>query len=714
MDSGSTSGLLQCSSMDTTWSDWILDSNYNNVNEDDLAAEISKLNDLAYQTDDEHLVTSGQESDIEVTLAVDHNVETSEPTYGVTIDTVDKEHTKLDSELFGGYVSSVLQYSDVDVGQCSPVSQEDRGDDALVQNNEEVVSPNDKRNQSEPSLLPHIVTVQGEITVPSPNVTPQITIQVDSHVSQNSSDTGIGLSNEGGYSFPSADVEIDVQTKENAPGSRGKSRKVTVVCDKHEDVMAVSYCKLCDGLVCENCVINLHVGHQVEPVANAIETKKQELVEMLDILTENYIPKLHQRIISNTHFRKRYEDRIDELMNEVKTRETKLQSLLQNTTAAHIATLSNHRKDQKEKSCRVETEWDDRLVHIRDLVKEGHTVCTPGKAFRVVKDLSSTLKSLDAALGELHGTIQTPALARSDISEEVVTDLLGALTTTEERSVDLPQQENLELHTTFKFAKNSIWALETHGDGSAWIAAHEDSTIRLVTKTGVVLRCVTLSAKVYDITVNADGNLLISTVHDHHVWQLSSSRDIKRFVKFKDMYPCGMFASPNGHVFVGLVGGGLRDKHANSRQFVVKISSTGNVLQRYEKDETGNALYSLPYRICENTNNDVCVVDWTDPAEARLVVTDQTGKLNFIYTGFKEDAHAFRPGGLTCTPAGMILICDIYKDFIHVLNKDGQCTMLLNSERLGGLYGPCDLSLDPDGFLWVGGCKGNIQCLKYS
>ncbi|XP_033728242.1 uncharacterized protein LOC117317533 [Pecten maximus] len=712
MDSGSTSGLVQCSSLDTAWNDWIFDSSYANVNEEDLAAEISKLNDLAYETAEEHRMVGG-ESDISVRLAVGQTVETSNSKYGVVIDTLDEEPIKLDSEIFGGYVSSVLQYPDD--FQYSTVSHEDRPDDVLVRNSDEAITPNTCNKPPDPKVIPSIVAVQGEVSISSPDSKHEITVQADMCFPQHSPEADKAPPKEGEYSCPKADSEIVVQSGEPAAGSIIRNQKVTVPCNKHSDAVAESYCKVCDELACVSCVCSRHLGHQLKPVEDSIETKKQELVEMLDILTENYIPKLHQRIISNKHFSRKYEDRIDELMNEIKTRETKIQTLLRNTSAANITTLRNHRKQQQETSSRIEAEWDDRLVNIRDLVKQGHTVCTPDKAFKVVKDLRSTLKSLDAALEELQGTILTPTLADSqDMSLDMVTEMLGTITTTEDSSDERPQRENLELNTTFKFSKNSIWALVTHGDGSAWIAAHEDSTIRLVTKTGVVLRSVTLSTKVYDITVNADGNLLISAVHDSHVWQLSSNRDITRFVKFKDMYPCGLFASPKGHVFVGLVRGGLPDKHADSRQFVVKISAKGSVLQRFEKDEAGNALYSLPYRICENANDDVCVVDWTDSAEARLVVTDQTGKLNFIYTGFKEDAHSFRPGGIACTPAGMILVCDIYRDIIHLLNGGGQCVMLLNSQRLGGLYGPCDISLDADGYLWVGGCKGNVQCLRYN
>ncbi|XP_060079053.1 E3 ubiquitin-protein ligase TRIM71-like [Ylistrum balloti] len=710
MDSGSTSGLVQCSSVDTAWNDWIFDSNYAHVNEEDLAAEISKLNELAYQTGEEGLVVGGQDPGMSVRIDVEKSLETNKSKYETVIDTFDEEQIKLDSEIFGGYVSSVLQYPDI--VQCPTVSREDNIDEAPVYNNEEVILSRNKRNPTEPVVPLNDVALQSEVSFSPPDAASTITVHADTSFPHNSLDTGIAATHEEGYLFPKADFEVVIGSDENTPGDSSTNPKVS--CSKHPDVVAESYCKVCDELACTNCVFCLHGGHQLEPVSDAIETKKQELVEMLDILTENYIPKLHHRIISNKQFSQKYEDQFDEVMNEIKTRESKLQSLLRNTTAANIAILSKHRKQQKERSSRIEAEWDDRLVHIRDLVKEGNTMSTPGKAFQVVKELRSTLQSLDVALEQLQGTIPSPTLAISDISQDKVTELLGALTTIEDKGIERPLRLNLELHTTFRFTKNSVWALVTHGNGSAWIAAHEDSTIRLVTKTGVVLRSVTLSAKVYDITVNVDGNLLISAVHDSHIWQLSSNRDVTRFVKFKGMYPCGLFASPKGHVFVGVVGGGLRDKHANSRQFVVKISPAGKVLQRFEKDAVGNALYSLPYRIHENTNNDVCVVDWTDSAEARLVVTDHTGKLNFIYTGFEEDAHSFRPGGLTCTPAGMILLCDIYRDIIHVLNRDGQCVNLLNSQRLGGFYGPCDISLDKDGYLWVGGCKGNVQCLRYN
>ena len=272
------------------------------------------------------------------------------------------------------------------------------------------------------------------------------------------------------------------------------------------------------------------------------------------------------------------------------------------------------------------------------------------------------------------------------------------------------ENRTLPLVSKFRTSRKAIWCVNASSDGSIWFTIHNENVLNRMSESGAILRSVNLNKKIYDFTVTVSGSLLISLVMDNKVWQIQPDGEPKSFIEFKDMLPCGIHAAASFCIYIGITNAGMPDI-SEKMSYVAKLTNLGNVIQKFEVDELGNRLFSLPYRIRENINGDLCVVDWIHETHSRLLILHPSGKVKAIYTGFSDE---FRAGGITCSPSGNILICDILDDTIHVLNQLCECLMMINSDSGAGLYGPCDLTIDRYTRLWVGGCRGDIQCLKYN
>ncbi|XP_062591580.1 uncharacterized protein LOC134253080 [Saccostrea cucullata] len=125
---------------------------------------------------------------------------------------------------------------------------------------------------------------------------------------------------------------------------------------------------------------------------------------------------------------------------------------------------------------------------------------------------------------------------------------------------------------------------------------------------------------------------------------------------------------------------------------VVKLSKFGKKHFEIESDKN-RPLFICPTHIAENGNGDICVSDVN-----AVVVTDAGGFLRFRYTGAQSDPQ-FDPYGICCDSKNNIIVADMMKNRIHVINQNGE---LLHYIQYKDMHMPRALCIDEHDNLYVG------------
>ena len=64
-------------------------------------------------------------------------------------------------------------------------------------------------------------------------------------------------------------------------------KKVTHFCSNHKDQQLRLYCETCDDLICHDCTVKLHQGHQYDLISDTFEGHKADIVASLEPMKEN-------------------------------------------------------------------------------------------------------------------------------------------------------------------------------------------------------------------------------------------------------------------------------------------------------------------------------------------------------------------------------------------------------------------------------------------
>ena len=174
---------------------------------------------------------------------------------------------------------------------------------------------------------------------------------------------------------------------------------------------------------------------------------------------------------------------------------------------------------------------------------------------------------------------------------------------------------------------------------------------------------------------------------------------ITEFIKTGDWAPFSLHSSRiNGDILVGM--------EKDGRAKVTRYNKAAKEIQYIQRDNNGQELYSLPYYITENINEDICTSDFK---KRKVVVVNKSGQHMFSYTG---QGSRFRPWGICTDVLGHILVCDIASKTVHLLDQDGGFLFFILSEQQG-IEHPRGVCVDDENNLYVGQLNNTVTVYKY-
>jgi hypothetical protein len=139
------------------------------------------------------------------------------------------------------------------------------------------------------------------------------------------------------------------------------------------------------------------------------------------------------------------------------------------------------------------------------------------------------------------------------------------------------------------------------------------------------------------------------------------------------------------------------------------MTLTGDVIRDYEYQEDAQTrLFTLPVRVQQNGNSDICVVDWTSDDKGNLVILSSSGRMKSVYHG-QDLKEKFIPCGVACDSLCNILVTDTDNHRVRLLSPDGEFLkfLLTEDEELS----PSSLSVHGS-TLWVGCSNGTVKLFQ--
>uniref|UniRef100_A0A8W8LNA0 B box-type domain-containing protein n=1 Tax=Magallana gigas TaxID=29159 RepID=A0A8W8LNA0_MAGGI len=373
---------------------------------------------------------------------------------------------------------------------------------------------------------------------------------------------------------------------------------------------------------------------------------------------------------------------------------------------------------------------DDYINYLNDLIKTFYGYLSPSN----IEQLTFALKSENLVIRPIPETSKPvpPIFTTGQYSKEDVAKLLGRITfpntKPQNRKIKPMETASTQLKPTGKQRKqdreksdvkqtlslsssvtkvrkyrvpgvDDVYHISLGKSGRLWVSDSEGNLVQTDLQGNQQQKIQTSGELEGYHTVTQDGDLIYTDRYNKVINRITPGKTITEFIKTGDWEPLSIHSSHiNGDILVGM------RKYGEGK--VTRYNKTGTEIQNIQRDNKGQTLYSDPHYITENINGDVCVSDFNKHA---VVVVDKSGQHRFSYTG---QGSGFKPYGICTDVLGHIMVCDILRGTVHLLDQDGQFLSVLLTPQQGVKY-PRSVCVDDENNLLVGQLINTVGVYKY-
>ncbi|XP_060079048.1 uncharacterized protein LOC132558499 [Ylistrum balloti] len=294
-----------------------------------------------------------------------------------------------------------------------------------------------------------------------------------------------------------------------------------------------------------------------------------------------------------------------------------------------------------------------------------------------------------------------------DVCIQKVQDILGRL----EAESDTVKHEQLWRVSSFHTTTRSVDILESTTTEYAWSCNHHQN-LCLVDKYGKVLVKREINHVPESIATDDSGAMYYTSYREMAVKKLDVSGKVGYVFNTSPLHPMGLCLSNEGNLLICVVDKFDFVTGKDKPKDILKVKLDNGVATSVKfKDE--NERLTAPYRILENINGDVVVIDGLSSKSGRVVAFNDVGGLKFIYSCESPgNDESFCPTNMCIDFKGNIFVIDGGSHSIHVLNSSGKLQRKFASYEIGGGE-PTVVSIGRDGLMWVGHADGEVTVFRH-
>ncbi|XP_063431656.1 uncharacterized protein LOC134714347 [Mytilus trossulus] len=472
----------------------------------------------------------------------------------------------------------------------------------------------------------------------------------------------------------STDQHIIIEIKDiplHQQQSKDKLDLSNIQCGIHSEHNCFLFCQSCEVVVCPLCITKIHNKHTMVELAEgyqltlkSMKTFNSEIEEEID---------QNEEVLSELGILKSSEDRKYELEKQ------------------NILNREKILKDEVEKHTnKLLKELDQRKEILMQSVNNARN-----RSQKINKDLDLRRKNLNHALN-------------SNIANQVFNIYSEEKTSRQQRIV--PASPKFKKLPKFVPGKNIVQDFYV-GE------LKESDDDQKIFEFKVIKQYKTEFEMVNNLVCFDDRSIFISgypsdlllSTKESNLTILSGSTSKVNPTKFSvnPLITLGVHVTSDHKILVGVRENQPKTFPVNGPRQVIMMSMDGKKEKVYHTDNKGKLIFTVPFRITTDNDNNIYVIDILDEEyRGRIVALDKTNIVRWIYTGNPDinKKQTMKPGDLVATKSDNIIVTDDHHHMIYILNTIGQCIHYLNTKDQLGIHIPYSLDIDSTGTLYIGCC----------
>ncbi len=542
------------------------------------------------------------------------------------------------------------------------------------------------------------------------------------------------------------DLEITLQ----------RSAEKTLICERHENEKINMFCEPCKTLICAQCIIHDHNGHQYKDVSEVTRKCKQELHTGLDAaakvpgkietLTTKFEGREEEVLTQQSKLESQVNEMVAELQQALESKRSSLLSELQNLSSAKLQSLSRRKRDVKK--------WQ---IKVESCVRDGQTLLGGSREDAVITGTEGALNSINRTCSEFRQ-------ANTDVNEEAnigiasnldatlqSLDIFAAITTCKScpqkcyaRGTGLSSACVGEAETVTVYVMNSKtqpcmqgsmndieFDMVSDVDGKIASGAakrtkenqyelsyvpkfkgfHDlgitirdqhiyGSPFRVAAKSpisslGILIKTITTVPNPSALTITPSGNMLVLSETDQCIFVVKQSGELVREIEVPAIFSDITVGNDNSIYAVNAVENQVVKFSAEGTPINASIKAIGNPTRGVPTLSGPKGLAYNPKNrkiYVSNTNSHDIHVLNEDLTHHKTIGREGTGKLQFK-----------SPRGICCDHTGRVFVTDSNNDRIQVLGPDGKFVRMFGEtgDQQGRLKRPLGVAIDTDRQIYI-------------
>ncbi|XP_062573498.1 uncharacterized protein LOC134235379 [Saccostrea cucullata] len=481
----------------------------------------------------------------------------------------------------------------------------------------------------------------------------------------------------------------------------GSPQEHIKMCGAHELPIDM-ICEDCDEFICAKCAKRDHRDHDWNTLPTTATERRRGLKTFLRKIKEEDLPGINKKIEKMSQQMTENKELCDSEIKKLQKHVDEVMARLTNIKKHMEQQFRDNLKKGNEKLDVAKSELNKKKKEVEEMVKfiekNKNTMSDYGfiDNHRELKQLLSNLNV------DVKNCTPSMRYSKGEVSDAVLEKFIG-------KSFDL---DDIYLTETslFKYGEKGVVLLRAGGEDQCYMKQSESDYIEQVNKEGEKKQQYYINPS--DMCKTETGEVYFSDFSNNFIGCLSPSGPVSTVIDTDPLQSGGICQSVDGGLLVTLLDEESDDfkLESHSKRLVRHITVKGDVIHEYEYQEDGQTrLFVLPFRVSQNSNSDICVVNRTSENTGELVILSSSGHTKSIYRG-QSMTEDFWPGNAVCDSLCHILVNDFNNKQIHLLSPEGEFLKFLLTDN--EVNCPSRLSLYKS-TLWVGYRKGLVKVFSY-